>query len=815
MRFATELVLAARRLRRQPGFTLASLTTLGVGIGAAVAMFAVVHGVVLNPLPHPASDRLVELDHAAPGIGSDGGLRMTQGLYLLYRESSRTLSGLAIYGDADVTLTGDGRPRRVTATTTTHELAAVLRAVPALGRFLVEGDGHPGAPPVAVLSHALWVSAFGASPGIVGSHVALDGVGVEVVGVMPASFGFPSRQTDLWRPRPVNPATDPFGSFTPAGVARLALGSDPRAARDELQALIPGLLERFPGAGRQMVDDARLTTLVVPLKDAVVGDVAGTLWVLLGTVGVVLLLAGVNVTNLLVVRGEGRRREMAVRTALGAAPHTLVAYVVAEAVWLAGLSGALGAGLAAAALGLVRRFGPAGLPRLDEIGLSPAVWAVAAALSTAAGLGVGLVPLVTGRRRDLGAALKQGTRATADRARFRARHALIVSQTAFALVLIVGAGLMARSFWHLTRVDPGFDAEGVLTFQISLPRAHYPTRERAAALHGALLARLRALQGAERVGATTCLPLCGSWAGNPWVRDGRPAPPGEIPPIAATRRVTEDYLETMRLGVLQGRTLERQDHERRTGAAMLNRAAAAKLFPGEDPLGKRLYHASEPDDPPWYHVVGIVENAPIRTLTDDSAPIVYLPLLHRDDGGPGLWALSYAVRTSLPPLSLVDAVWSEVRGLDGALALSHVRLMRGVVRQAEARMAFTMVLLVLAAGMALFLGVVGIYSVIAYLVAQRTPEFGIRLALGARGEDLTRMVLRQGGAMVAAGLTIGLAGAVALTRFMRAMVFGVSVTDPMTYFVVTAVLGAVAFLAIHGPARRAGAVDALESLRAE
>jgi putative ABC transport system permease protein len=816
MSFPAELVLAARRLRRHPGFTMASLTTLGVGMGASLAMFAVVYGVVLNPLPYPESGRLVQLDHRAPGIGNDGGLGMAQGLYLLYRESSRTLADLAIYSDDDVTLTGKGEPRRLVATVTTHELATVLRARPAMGRFLIEADGQPGATPAVVLSHALWASVFGANPAVVGRSILLNGIGVQVVGVMPASFGFPSRRTDLWLAQPVNPATDSFGSFTPAGIARLAPGVDVRTASDELQRLVPRLVERFPGStSRQLVQDARLSPLVVPLRQAIVGDVATTLWVLLGTVGLVLLIAGVNVINLLVVRMEGRQREMAVRTALGAGPRSLAAYALAEAAWLATASGAIGVALAAAALGLVRRFGPAGLPRLEEIRLTPVVWGAAVALSAVAGMVLGLIPLVARRERNLGAALKHGTRTTPSRARFRARNALIVSQTAFALVLIVAAGLMARSFRHLTHVDTGFDADGVLTFQISLPATNYPTRQRVVAFHDAFLARLRGIRGVQRAGATTCLPLCGSWAGSAWAREDRRPRPGEIPPIVATRRVSEDYLETMRVRLVRGRTIERQDHEQLTGAAVLNRTAVAKLFPDEDPLGKRIYYGASTNDPPWYQVVGIVENTPVRSLTGEPTPTVYLPLLHRDAGGPSPQLLSYAVRSSLPPLRLVALVRAELGQLDPSLPMAEVRTMRGVVRAATARMAFSMVLLGLAASMALFLGMVGIYSVIAYMVAQRAPEFGIRLAIGARREDITRMVLRQGSVMVGLGIGVGILGALGLTRFMRAMVFGVSTADPVTYAVVTGVLGAVAFLAIYGPAQRAAATAPMESLRSE
>jgi putative ABC transport system permease protein len=813
MHIPAELWFAARRLGRRPGFTVSSLVTLGVGMGSTLAMFAVVHGIVLNPLPYPESGRVVQLDHAAPGIGSEGGLKMTQGLYLLYRESSHTLSDLAIYSDADVALTGDRLPRRLTATVTTHELASVLRVRPSLGRFFVEQDDQSGSTPVAVLSHALWSSEFGADPAIVGTSIVLDGVGVQVVGVMPASFGFPSRETDIWLPRRVNPATATFGSFTEDGIARLAPGATAASARDELQGIIPRLVERFPGqASHNVVESARLTPLVEPLKNAVVGNIATTLWVLLGTVGLVLLIAGVNVTNLLMVRVEGRHREMALRTALGAGPGNVTLYGLAEAVWLAGLGGAVGVGLAAVALGLVRRLAPPGLPRLDELGLSPAVWAMAMALSVTAGLILGIIPLVGRSRDDLANALKGTSRATHGRARSRWRNVLIMSQTAVALILIVGAGLMTRSFRHLTRIDTGFDPEGVLTFQISLPGTRYTTRQSAVDLHEALLTRLRSLPGVERVGATSCLPLCGSWAGNPWAREDRPAPEGEIPPIAATRRVSEDYFEAMRIALRRGRMIERQDRQQLTGAAVVNDEAAANLFPGEDPIGKRIYPTTNPDDPPWYEVVGIVEDAPAISLTDHPAPVVYLPMLHRDASGPSPRVLSYSVRTSLQPLSLVQPILAQVRELDPALPLAYVRTMKSIVREASARMAFTMVMLVLAASMALFLGIVGVYSTIAYTVSLRTAEFGIRLAIGARGEDLTRMVLRQGGTTVGAGLVLGLLGALATTRFMRGMVFGVSVRDPVTYAVVTGLLLVVALLALYRPARRAAAVDPMRSL---
>jgi predicted permease len=411
--------------------------------------------------------------------------------------------------------------------------------------------------------------------------------------------------------------------------------------------------------------------------------------------------------------------------------------------------------------------------------------------------------------------LKQGSRSIAGRGRVRVRQGLIVSQTAFALMLVLAAGLMIRSFWNLTRVNVGFDPENVVTFEVALPATNYPTRERAVALHAALLERVRALPGVDRAGASTCLPLCGSWAGNPWAREDRPAAPGEIPPIVATRRVSEDYLEAMRVAVLQGRGIEHRDREQRTGAAVVNRRAAARLFPGEEPIGKTIYHATNPEDPAWYRVVGVVENAPVTSLTDDPTPIVYLPLLHRDADGPNPRRLAYAVRSTIPPLGLVDAIRGAVAELDPAVPVANVRTMPAVVRAAGASMAFAMVLLVLAATMALFLGVVGVYSVVAYMVSLRTAEFGVRLAMGARAEELSRMVMRQGGALVGVGVVLGSCGALALTRFMRAMIFGVSPHDPATFVAVPVVLGVVAVMAILGPARRAASVDPIQSLRAE
>ncbi|MCZ6915713.1 MAG: ABC transporter permease, partial [Gemmatimonadetes bacterium] len=470
---AQEIRHAVRRLMRAPGFTATTVLTLGLGIGANSAIFSVVHGVVLRPLPYPDPDELVWLHHAAPGIGVNADLEVTTGLYLAYGEGARSLAAIALFRTNEFTLTDSGDPERIAVTRATFTLEDVLRVPPMLGRWIREDDTFADGTGVVVLSHALWQRRYGGDPAILGHSNQINGFPFVVIGVMPRGFAFPDTETLAWIPRVV-PATASFGGFSDQSVARLRADVTPAEARTDLNAVIPTLADRFPGSSAQsVIDDAKLAALVRPLKQHIVGKVEQTLWILLGTVGFVLLIACANVANLLLVRAEGRDREVAVRTALGAPRSRIVRFFLAESAVLTFAGALLGLGLTWVSVRALIAFGPANIPRLDEIGVNATVLGFTGVISVLAAFVFGAIPLFRPAP-SIVSTLKEGGRAaTAGHTRFHARNVLIVTQIALALVLLVGSGLMVRSFWHLQQIDPGFRAENVLTFDIGLPSGKY------------------------------------------------------------------------------------------------------------------------------------------------------------------------------------------------------------------------------------------------------------------------------------------------------------------------------------------------------
>ncbi|HSL68825.1 MAG TPA: FtsX-like permease family protein, partial [Longimicrobiales bacterium] len=555
------------------------------------------------------------------------------------------------------------------------------------------------------------------------------------------------------------------------------------------------------------------------LKDHVVGGVRRTLWILLGMVGFVLLIACANVANLFLVRSEARQREVAVRRALGAGRAGLIRYFLTESVLLS--LAAVGTGLVLARVGvqLLVRFGPENLPRLNEVAVDARTVLCALGLAFLASLIFGAIPMLRPASALAGTLRDGGRNATAGRARFRARNILMAGQVALALVLLIASGLMVRSFMRLRAVDPGFAAENLLTFDVSLTRNEFPDRPSAVAFHEALLERMRALPGVSSAGAVGCLPLTGSCWGDPLLVRGRPLPPGQLPPLVQMRRALPGFFEAMRIPTVQGRTLVPADHQQRTGAMVLSRRAAQLYFPGENPLGKQLglmFDDEAGSEGRWYTIVGVVGDTPVERLDEAPYGVVYFPALDpKGDNGSGVHSMAFALRTTLPPMSLARAVRAAAAQVNPNVALSHIRSMEMIVDDATSRMAFTMVLLLIAGGIALLLGAVGIYGVISYLVSQRTSEIGVRMALGARPGDVSGMVLRQSGAVIGIGVVIGLAGALALTRVLTALLFQVTATDAMTYAAVTTFLLLIGALASWLPARRAAALDPLTALRTE
>jgi putative ABC transport system permease protein len=817
-RLSQETRHAARRLMRSPAFALATVLTLALAIGANAAIFAVVYRVVLNPLPYGASDRLVALDFSIPSRNIPSVYFITSRLYFQYLERARTLNGLAMYmGANELTLTGQGTPERIRVSRTTSSLASVLRVTPAPGRWFTDAEAAPGASPVAVLSHGFWVRRFGQDPGVIGRPISLDGVPTVVVGVMPSSYAFPDSRVDAWMPAPFATRTTATDAFVFAVVGRLRDGATIAEARSELTRLAVDLDPLYPNNGYRV-----LASTATTLLDATVGGIAITLWILLVAVGLVLLVACANVANLFLVRSEAKQREIAVRRALGAGNRAIVHYFLTESALLCTAGGAIGLALAWAGLHVLVAFGPANLPRLNEVRLDGLVWAFTFVLSLVTALALGSIPLL--RFMPVIQSLHESGRGSAaSRGRHRARHLLIGVQVALALVLLVASGLMLRSFQKLRAVDPGFDATSTLTFRIGLPRTDYPDSGRMAVAHRAVVDRLSTLPGVSAVSASTCLPLSEGQLcqAGPLFIEGHPFPPGAIAPFVAIRAIDGGYFETMRTRVLRGRGIDRSDVDREEPIVVVNQALVNIAFPGQDPIGQRVRLGNPSlarDSPEWLTIAGVVVNTPIFGLAEANPfPQLFMPIFasRNVNMAPRLDAMSYVIRTTLTPGALTEPVRHAIGGVDSNLALGQVRTLQDILDRAAAQMAFTMVLLAIAAGVSLALGVVGIYGAMSYIVTQRTGEIGVRLALGAEPGSVVRLIVRQGGIVAVAGITVGLAAALAGGRLIASLLYGVSPRDPGVLTGTTAVLLCVVLLACWLPARRAALLNPLDARRTE
>ncbi len=835
-----ELRHAARRLRRSPTFAATSALTLALAIGANVAIFAVVHRVVVSPLPYPESDRLLLLDHANPRINMLSGIGMTPGLFYQYLDRSHTLESVAMYQTAERTLAGRGEPERIRVALATTTLVAVLGVQPALGRWFTEAESAPGGPSAAVLSHGLWMRRYGGDPRVLGRSISLNGVPTDVVGVMPARFAFPDDRVGLWLVDQTSRAAGFSLPFGRRGVARLRNGATPADARAEIDDLIADLPRVYPGDRGVLgnVGEGGLRSAAIPLKDAIVGRVADTLWILLASVGLVLLVACANIANLFLVRSEARQREVAVRRALGAGVGGIAGHFFAESALLSIAGGAGGLGLAWATVRLLVRVGPASLPRLGEVRLDTAAVALACGLTTLAAVTFGVIPLLRGIPAS---ALQEGGRShMVSRGRHRLRRALMGGQVALALVLLVASGLMVRSFQHMRAVNLGFDPASALTFRVGLPERDYPTRRAATAAHERLLDGLAALPGVRAVAAASGVPLAEACFDNTVLVRGRPrsGDPNQRPNVDWCA-ISDGYLQAMGMRLVGGRPIDRADVEGGRPVALVNRAFATILFPEADPIGEWIRtnapptSAIRPDGyggwtwdgaPEWLEVVGVVDNTPARALTEPRPmPSVFIPMSISGGPdipaiqmlGPNVASLTYVIRSASDAEALPSAVRRVVDGIDPNLAVAEVRTLQDVVDAASAQMAFTMVLLAIASGVALLLGLVGIYGVVSYIVSQRTNEIGVRLALGAAPHAIVGMIVGQGGAVAFAGIAAGLAAALAGGRLIESTLYGVTPRDPAVLLGTTLGLFAVAILACWLPARRAARIDPAQALRHE
>lgn len=804
---------ALRRLTRSPIFTVITVATLAVGIGANTAIFSVVEGVLLRPLPYPDSDQLVWINFTAPGLGFDE-MPFSEGVYLYVREAQRSLQDIALFRGEDVTLNSEGEPLRVIGAQVTPSFFQVLRVPPALGRAFTVGDGEPGAEPVAILSHELWVSRFGGDPGLVGRTVMVDGVARRVVGVAPRGFAFTGLEARIWLPLVIDPAHFSAGDFAYPAIGRLKPGETLASARADLERLVAHIGEVVPDLTPTVVEEAKFAPVVRSLKERVVGDVRRPLLVILGTGAFVLLIACANVANLFLVRTEGRGRELALRTALGAGRADLFGLMLSESLLLALIGGALGLGLAVFGVEGLLALAPSAIPRAREIGLNSNVLLFTLTVSVLAGLLFGSFPVLRRQATDLSAALKEsGRAATTGRERGRSRSALVILQVALSLALLVGAGLMFRTFQAIRSVDLGFQPDGVLTFDIALPSTDYPAAYDAATFWRELVERLAVLPGVQSAAVTNNLPLGPGIANGTILIEDHPVPEGDLPPVAERKYVSPTYFETLGIPVLQGRPLDARDAADEVRAVVVNRSFARHWWPEGNALGQRI-RVSSAD--PWYTIVGVVGNVRFQSLEEPVGDAVYFPMLAGSAGSPQTPRnMAVAIRTAGDPTALTAAVRTQVQALDPRLPIANLQTLGSLVNDSMARTSFTLVMLGIAAAVALLLGMVGIYGVISYTVGQRRREIGVRMALGATARDVRGMVVRQGLTLAVFGVVLGLIMAFGLSRLLKTLLYGVSASDPVTYGAVAVVLLGVAALASYLPARRASAIDPMEALRQE
>lgn len=804
-RLLRELRTAARSLARNPGFTAVAVLTLALGIGANTAIFSVVNAVLLRPLPVAEPERLVTVFHFYPSLGNlEAGMAVPTLLEL--EERAESFTGVAARSWWGVNATGGGEPERLTGAQVTGGYFSTLGVPAALGRALLPADAEGDGQSVVVISDGLWRRRFGSDPGVIGRTLQLNGVAYEIVGVAPAGFRDLDPSAELWAPLTFSPGqlTQRTSEFMTL-VARLEPGATHERAAQEMSAFAERLKADNPGS---YPPDWSLRTR--PLTEQLTGDVRPALLVLLGAVGFVLLIACANVANLLLARAATRHKEVAVRAALGAGRGELIRHLLLESVLLSLVGGGLALILAAVGIGALVALQPDSLPRMEEISIDGTVLLFTLGVALLTGLLFGLAPALRASRTDLQSVLRQGGRSgSGDAGGQTARRALIVAEFALALMLLVGAGLLLRSFARLTQVDPGFNPSNVLSAQVFLPTAQYSSDTARIAFVEQLTARVAALPGVEAVGLTTGIPFGPGGGTRSFSIEGFEPGPGEPDPWGDYRIVTPGYQAALRIPVLRGRFFTDEDRMGTRPVVVVDRELAERYWPSEDPVGQRIGFPSG-DSIRWNEVVGVVEHTAVEGLDAERRVQVYRPF---QQVGPSSMVL--AIRATGDPERLSGPLRAAVDAVDPSLPLSTVRTMEAMLADAVAPRRFSMLLLAVFAGIALLLASVGIYGVISFDVARRSQELGVRMALGAERGAVLRLVLRQGLGLALLGVAIGVVGAIGLTRLLTSQLYGVDPTDPVTFAAVVALLLGIAAVAILLPARRATRVNPMIALRSE
>jgi putative ABC transport system permease protein len=808
-----DLRFALRTLFRSPGFTATAALTLALGIGVTTLMFSVVNAVLLRPLPYPEHDRLTLVFNATENAPAANTIRATALDFEDYRTRALTFDAMAAHVGTGFTFGGQGGPELVIGQMVTADFFKVFGVAPALGRTFAPDEFSPGSENVVVLSHRLWQRRFGGQPSIAGSQVTINGKPYSVAGVMPAGFEYPARRYELWAPLPSPRAADMPPMNRSAHylqvVGRLAPGATVEQADTEIRTIAGALAAQFPDS------NANLTARAVPLQEFAVRDVKTPLYVLLGAVGLVVLIACANVTNLLLARATARYREVAIRQALGAARWRLVRQFLAETAVLYALGAAGALALASWGISAIVALAPQDIPRIPDTSLDGRVLAATLGLSLVTALMFGLAPAMQGATADPADALRAGGRnASAGRTRQRFRVALVVSEVALSVVLLIGAGLALRSLVRLTAVDPGFDADGQLSFAVVLSPRRYADAPAMTGAADRLVERLAGVPGALQAGATTHLPFSGQNMENGFTVEGYTPPAPDDVPLAGMRGITGDYFRALGVRVKAGRVFTPADRDGSQPVAIVNEAFARRYWPGQDPLGRRLREGGGSN---WRTVVGVIADVKHSGPALEARPEVSLPYAQLDPEFLTTWSrgIYFVVRGHGVASALVPAVRAAVAAIDPDMSLNEVQTMASLASEAVSEPRFRTLLLGTFAALAITLASIGVFGVLAYFVTQRTREIGIRIALGASSADILRMVVGRGLVLAGVGLALGLLAAIPLTRSMQSLLFEVNPLDVPTIVMVVIGLAAVAGVASYLPARRALRIEPITALNGE
>jgi putative ABC transport system permease protein len=800
-----------RSLLKHPGFTTIAVVTLALGIGANTAMFSVINAVLLRPLPYHEPDRLVTIWEEMPQRGmyeipvSFANLRD-------WVDQTKTLDQISAYTFTNLNLSGVGEPARLGAVRSSANLFSLVGAAPLLGRLFLPEEDKEGANRVVILGHALWQSRFGSDSAIIGRSLTLDNQKHTVVGVMPSGFQFPvgfgylgkvlNDPIDLYVPLAATGKELGRGHYSFFAMGRLKPGITIDQARAEMTTIEGRLEQQYPDT------NTGIGIKLVPTQEQTVKAIRPALLVLLGAVAFLLLIACANIANLMLARGASRQKELAIRAALGASRLRVVRLLLSESLMLSLAGGCLGLLLAVWGTNALVALAPDNIPRLNEVGVDARVFGFTLAVSLVTGIVFGLVPALHAAKPDLNEALKEGLRGSMGSASGkRTRSVLVVVEVALSLVLIIGAGLMIKSFLRLQQMNIGFNPDHVLAVSVSLPSSRYPEDRQQVAFFQEALERLQSLPGIQSAGATTGLPLTLDIHGSDFRIEGHPEPEAGKEMIINTRSVSPGYFGTLGISLIKGRDFSDRDKSEAPAAAIINDELARIYFSGEDPIGKRI---SFDDRQSWISIVGIIGDVKQLGLDSSAKPEVYFPYLQVVAP-----EMSLVIRTSSNPLSLAAALKSQIQMIDKDLPIDDAKTMQQLLAESSSGRRFNMLLLSVFAAVALVLAIVGIYGVMSYTVARRTHEIGIRVAVGAQPLDVFRMVIGQGMKLAIIGVACGLAGAFGLTRLMTTMLFGVEPTDPATFVSIAVLLTGVTLVACYIPARRATKVDPLVALRYE